>query len=190
LTRNPNPKGELTMTTSTSSQTNITPVHQKMFNAITSGDYSNFALFSCFVNGEPAAAIVAISQDEHSENMLIEPLFVSITDDMILTDHDGRPAPNPHAPAWAKEIHACDRLEIWPVCDLNWNDEEQGPRPFNAHDDHEAHCETCDADKAHFWSVYGHLKTGGLTCFADFATEAEAVAFAEKLYRAYPHLIR
>ena len=48
------------MKPSNPSQTNITPGLQEIFNAITSGEYRNFALFSCFVNGEPAAAIVAI----------------------------------------------------------------------------------------------------------------------------------
>jgi len=37
--------------------TNITGAHQAVFEALTSGDYADFALFSCFVNGEPAAAI-------------------------------------------------------------------------------------------------------------------------------------
>jgi hypothetical protein len=178
------------MSSSNHTQTNITPAHREMFNAIISGDYNNFALFSCLVNGEPAAAIVAVNRDETSGDFLIEPIFVSITDSMILTDHDGRPAPHPTIPTWAKDIQECDRLEIWPVCDLNWNDEEQGPRPFHPNDDNETHCETCHADEAHFWSVYGHLKTGGLTCFADFATKAEAIVFADKLYCAYPHLIR
>ena len=41
--------------------TNITADHCAAFEALTSGDYANFALFSCFVNGEPAAAIVADS---------------------------------------------------------------------------------------------------------------------------------
>jgi hypothetical protein len=35
---------------------NITPDHCAAFEALTPGDYANFALFSCFVNGEPAAA--------------------------------------------------------------------------------------------------------------------------------------
>ena len=190
MTQPTNLQGDLTVTSSKPSQTNITPTHRKMFNAITSGDYSNFALFSCFVNGEPAAAIVAVSRSEKGEDILIEPLFVSITGSMVLTDHEGTPAPNPDTPTWAKEIHACDALEIWPVCDLNWNDEAQGPRPFHPNADNESHCETCDEDKAHFWSVYGHLKTGGVTCFQDFATKAEAVAFADTLYRDYPHLSR
>jgi hypothetical protein len=42
--------------------TNITADHCAAFEALTSGDYANFALFSCFVNGEPAAAIVAINR--------------------------------------------------------------------------------------------------------------------------------
>ena len=52
--------------------------------------YSNFALFSCQVNGEPAAAMVALTPD--GDELTITPLFVSVTPDMILTDHDGVPA--------------------------------------------------------------------------------------------------
>jgi hypothetical protein len=37
--------------------TNITADHRTSFEVLASGDYRNFALFSCFVNGEPAAAI-------------------------------------------------------------------------------------------------------------------------------------
>jgi hypothetical protein len=48
--------------------------------------------------------------------------------------------------------------------------------------------EQCEPAQAHFWSVYGHLRTGGLDCFEDFPTEMEAVAFASKLRHAYPHL--
>ena len=54
--------------------TNIIQEHRDSFNALTSGDYSNFALFSCFVNGEPASAIVAISKDDSNEYH-ITPLF-------------------------------------------------------------------------------------------------------------------
>lgn len=45
------------------------------------------ALFSCFVNGQPAAAIVAITQD--GSEYAITPLFVSVTKDVVLTDHEG-----------------------------------------------------------------------------------------------------
>jgi hypothetical protein len=70
--------------------TNITADHRTAFEALTSGDYRNFALFSCFVNGEPAAAIVAVNQD--GGNYAITPLFVSITPSLMLTDHDEQPA--------------------------------------------------------------------------------------------------
>jgi hypothetical protein len=53
-------------------------------------DYANFALFSCFVNGEPATAIVAVNRD--GDSYAITPLFVSITPSITLTDHDGQPA--------------------------------------------------------------------------------------------------
>ena len=70
--------------------TNITADHRAAFEAFVSGDYRNFALFSCFVNGEPAAAIVAVNQD--GDNYNITPLFVRVTPSLTLTDHDGRPA--------------------------------------------------------------------------------------------------
>lgn len=69
--------------------TNITDEHRAAFEALTSGEYSNFALFSCFVAGEPAAAIVAVNRN--GEDYTIRPLFVAITPGMVLTDHDGRP---------------------------------------------------------------------------------------------------
>ena len=70
--------------------TNITADHCAAFEALTSGDYCNFALFSCFVNGEPAAAIVAVNRD--GDGYAITPLFVSMTPSLTLTDHDGQPA--------------------------------------------------------------------------------------------------
>jgi hypothetical protein len=42
------------------------------------------------VNGEPAAAIVAINQD--GDGYAITPLFVSVTPSLTLTDRDGRSA--------------------------------------------------------------------------------------------------
>jgi len=71
--------------------TNITRAHREAFAALSSGSCSNFALFSCFVNGQPASAIVAINDDGSMYSIV--PLFVSVTNDMTLTDHDGR-APN------------------------------------------------------------------------------------------------
>jgi hypothetical protein len=67
--------------------THITPAHRDAFEALTSGAYGNFALFSCFVDGDSAVAIVAVSRD--SEAYLLTPLFVSVTHAMRLTDHDG-----------------------------------------------------------------------------------------------------
>lgn len=67
--------------------TNITPAHKRAFEALASRDYSNFALFSCFVNGEPGCAIVAVNEQEGE--FALTPLFVSVTPSMVLTDHDG-----------------------------------------------------------------------------------------------------
>lgn len=67
--------------------TNITPAHKDAFQALVSGRYDNFALFSCFVNGVPASCIVAVKAQ--GDEVLITPLFVSVTPDMVLTDHDG-----------------------------------------------------------------------------------------------------
>jgi Protein of unknown function (DUF2958) len=68
--------------------TNITATHRKVFEAMRDSSYTNFALFSCFVNGESAAAIVTINRV--GEQYTIAPLFVSVTRSMILTDHQGR----------------------------------------------------------------------------------------------------
>ena len=77
--------------------TNIRPDHGSAFAALTSGDYRNFALFSCFVNGVPASAIVAITPPADEQGgYLITPLFVTVTPDMVLTDHDGTPAEMRH----------------------------------------------------------------------------------------------
>ena len=69
--------------------TNITPDHRAAFEALVSGEYENFALFSCFVGGEPASAIVAVHRD--GEDYTITPLFVAVTPGMVLTDHHGTP---------------------------------------------------------------------------------------------------
>lgn len=69
--------------------TNITVEHRAAFEALSSASFNNFALFSCFVNGEPAAAIVAVNRD--GEEYIITPLFVSVTPSLRMTDHDGHP---------------------------------------------------------------------------------------------------
>ena len=77
--------------------TNITEEHRRAFAALASGEHDNFALFSCFCGGSPAAAIVAVNPRPPAEEggepeYELRPLFVSVTDDMALTDHDGREA--------------------------------------------------------------------------------------------------
>lgn len=70
--------------------TNIRPEHVSAFEALTSGDHDNFALFSCILNGQPVSAIVAVTPpNAPGGDYLITPLFVSVTDAMSLTDHDG-----------------------------------------------------------------------------------------------------
>ena len=72
--------------------TNITSAHRQAFEALRDASFENFALFSCFVNNQPASAIVAIV--EEGGEYQVTPLFVSVTDAMVLTDHDGcAPAP-------------------------------------------------------------------------------------------------
>ena len=68
-------------------ETNITDEHKEMFEAITSAKYSNFALFSCFVNGTPTAAICAVNGVDGDYQLT--PLFVAVTEDMELEDHGG-----------------------------------------------------------------------------------------------------
>jgi hypothetical protein len=79
-----------------SPHTNITVSHMETFNALTSGECTNFALFSCFVDGEPAAAIVAVNFDGEAYD--VQPLFVSVTATMTVTDHEGRISLVYHAP--------------------------------------------------------------------------------------------
>lgn len=68
--------------------TNILAEHKSAFEALTSGEYSNFALFSCFVNGAPASAIISFNRDDTGDYVMT-PLFVSVTEEMTLTDQDG-----------------------------------------------------------------------------------------------------
>ncbi len=77
--------------------TNITADHRRAFEALTSGRFQNFCLVSCFVDGEPTAAIAAVNVSPPAEEggepeYRISPLFVCPTAAMTLTDHDGREA--------------------------------------------------------------------------------------------------
>ena len=71
-------------------ETHITPAHREAFDALTGGEFTNFALFSCFIDGQPSVAIVAVTRD--AADYVLSPLFVAVTPDMVLTDHDGRRA--------------------------------------------------------------------------------------------------
>jgi len=77
--------------------TNITEQHRHAVEALTSGSYDNFALFSCVSAGAPGAAIVAVgprppagegAQPEYA----VRPLFVSVTPAMTIANHDGAEA--------------------------------------------------------------------------------------------------
>jgi hypothetical protein len=79
-------------------------------------------------------------------------------------------------PRWMRYIKDFDALEIHP-CVVIGNDSMDNPI-----------VEQCEPEEAHFWCVFGHLRAGGLDDFEDFATEAEAIAFHDRLIAAYPHL--
>ena len=71
--------------------------HRHAFEALSSGRYDNFALFSCFIDGSPGAAIVAVDSCPPAEEgaepeCTVRPLFVSVTPAMTIADHDGREA--------------------------------------------------------------------------------------------------
>lgn len=73
--------------------THIRPEHVSAFEALTSGAHNNFALFSCFLDGAPAVAIVAVTRPDNPDaEYRITPLFISVAEHMVLTDHDGTPA--------------------------------------------------------------------------------------------------
>ena len=65
----------------------ISDEHKRIFDAITS-NVGNIFLTPCLINGEPGSAIVAVYPDED----IIVPLFVSVTEGMVLTKHGGEQA--------------------------------------------------------------------------------------------------
>lgn len=73
--------------------TNIDPDMIKEFDALRNPGYQNFALFSCFYNGHPTAAIVAVERSgagPDGEEFKVTPLYVRYDPKyMTLTDHDG-----------------------------------------------------------------------------------------------------
>jgi hypothetical protein len=78
-------------------------------------------------------------------------------------------------PWWMLAIREFDAIEVHPCCVVGFADGV-------------GYVETCEPDGAHSWSVYGHYVTGGIECFEDFPTQAQAEAFAAKLRHTYPHL--
>ena len=67
--------------------TNIQPWHRTAFDALVGGESQGMALFSCFMNGEPTAAIVNITQHGEDDFRII-PMFVAVTPGMTLTNHE------------------------------------------------------------------------------------------------------
>ena len=64
-----------------------------------------------------------------------------------------------------KDLNVYDFIEIQPVALI---------------DGHPGCCEPCDHNhEASFWSVYGHLKTGGVNCFTDVSTHKFAESVGE-----------
>ena len=57
--------------------TNITEDHRRAFEALTSGE---------------AVTVCPPRQEAGEPEYVISPLFISITEDMVLTDHNGRQA--------------------------------------------------------------------------------------------------
>ena len=75
--------------------TNPTEDCKRAFAALKSGGTANFCLFSCFVNGEPAAAVSAVTPlpsdtGDADRSYRVHPLFVSVTPGMRLAARDGR----------------------------------------------------------------------------------------------------
>jgi len=97
-------------------ETNITPEMQEAFEAIASGQFDNFALFSCYLDGQPTAAIVSVHDDPVSGRVYFSPLFVAVTDSIggRLTDHDGVP------PAESREAADAARDAVDGV-ELDWD---------------------------------------------------------------------
>ena len=61
--------------------THITDEHRRAFEALTSGDYRNFALISFPIDGAPGAAIVAVNscpptEDGGEPEVTVSPIFV------------------------------------------------------------------------------------------------------------------
>ena len=85
-------------------------------------------------------------------------------------------AANALTPHWMRNIADFDALEIHPCAVVG--------RDASGTD----FVEQCEPEQAHFWTVYGHCRTGGLHAFEDFPKETEAVVFYHRLPGMFPHL--
>ena len=79
-------------------------------------------------------------------------------------------------PRWLLCIREFDALEIYPCAVIG--------RDSTGRDI----VESCEPKDACFWTVYRHYHTGGADDFEDFATEAEAWGFHDRLISLYPLL--
>jgi hypothetical protein len=96
--------------------------------------------------------------------------------DPLMTKQTASPLDAAKTPRWMQNIRDFDALEIHPCMVVGTDSLDNRI------------VEQCDPEDAHFWSVFGHLRTGGTDDFEDFSTEAEATAFHDRLIAAYPHL--
>jgi hypothetical protein len=78
-------------------------------------------------------------------------------------------------PFWLRQILEFEALEIQPHAVM---------RGSSCGD----YLEPCDAQNAEVWTVNGRYRSGGVEPCEDFATDAEARAFRDRLISAYPHL--
>ena len=74
----------------------------------------------------------------------------------------------------AEDIAQCDGVEISPV--IEWVSQHGKVCEVISPDDF-----GLDPAAEYFWSVYLHLREGGVTCVADFETEAQATAYGDFL---------
>ena len=74
--------------------THITDEHRRAFEALTSGRYENFCLFSCEAK-HPAAAIAAVTVEPPPDGTgeaeyIVTPLFVSVGPGIVLVARQAR----------------------------------------------------------------------------------------------------
>ena len=76
-----------------------------------------------------------------------------------------------------KSIARFDGLEVSPVAEFT--------------DNGTPYCERVEnPTEAHFWSLYGHLRDGGVECLEDYDTETEAILAANALLEKYSNLLK